>query len=34
MEYVIVVLGGPGGGKSNLCNFLIDGYDSGRFKSS
>lgn len=27
-------LGGPGVGKSTVCNFLIDGKDLGRFKAS
>lgn len=33
-EYVIVPLGGPGSGKSTLCNFLIDGEDSQKFVTS
>jgi ribosome biogenesis GTPase A len=32
--YVIVPLGGAGVGKSTLCNFLLSGKDSGKFKSS
>jgi ribosome biogenesis GTPase A len=33
-SYVIVPFGGPGSGKSTLCNFLIDGKNSGKFKTS
>jgi GTP-binding protein EngB required for normal cell division len=32
--FTIVPFGGPGVGKSTLCNFLIDGKNSGLFKSS
>ena len=31
---MIVPFGGAGVGKSNLCNFLIDGENSGKFKAS
>ena len=27
-------MGGPGCGKSTLCNFLLEGKDSGKFKAS
>ena len=30
----IIVRGAPGAGKSNFCNFMIDGYASGRYKTS
>ena len=33
-KFVIVPIGGPGVGKSTVSNFLIDGKDSGRFKTS
>ena len=32
--FVLVPLGGPGVGKSTLCNYLLDGKDSGKFKAS
>ena len=32
--YVVVPFGSAGCGKSTLCNFLLDGKNSGRFKSS
>jgi dephospho-CoA kinase len=31
---VIVPFGEPGCGKSTVCNFLVDGYNSGKFVSS
>jgi septin family protein len=30
----MIVLGQPGVGKSTVCNYLVDGYDSKRFRSS
>lgn len=30
----IIVIGSPGAGKSNFCNFMLDGRASGRFVSS
>jgi septin family protein len=30
----MIVLGQPGVGKSTVCNYLVDGYDSKRFQSS
>lgn len=33
-SFVIVPLGGAGVGKSTIQNFLIDGKDSGKFKTS
>ena len=34
IPYVIVPFGGPGSGKSTLCNFLVDGEDSDTFLAS
>ena len=33
-EYVVVLIGGPGAGKSTVANFLIDGKDSNLFEAS
>ena len=30
----MIVLGQPGVGKSTVCNYLVDGYDSKRFRAS
>lgn len=34
IPYVIVPFGGPGTGKSNICNFFINGKESDTFKAS
>lgn len=33
-HFTLIPFGGTGTGKSNLCNFLLDGRNSGSFKSS